>query len=48
VPGRLEDDGGCFLLTGVDRMPAIAHRPRIRLTIRRQTEIIEQWPKPAT
>jgi hypothetical protein len=24
---------------------AIEHRPRIRLTIRQQTEIMEQWPK---
>jgi len=26
---------------------AIYHRPRIRLTIRQQTRVLEQWPKPA-
>ena len=26
---------------------AIYHRPRIRLTIRQRTQIIEQWPKTA-
>jgi hypothetical protein len=25
---------------------AISHRPRIRLTIRQQTRMLEQWPKP--
>jgi hypothetical protein len=25
---------------------AIYHRPRIRLTIRQQTRLLEQWPKP--
>jgi hypothetical protein len=25
---------------------AIYHRPRIRLTIRQQTRMVEQWPKP--
>jgi hypothetical protein len=24
---------------------AIHHRPRIRLTIRQQTQVLEQWPK---
>jgi hypothetical protein len=24
---------------------AIYHRPRIRLTIRQRTEVLEQWPK---
>jgi hypothetical protein len=24
---------------------AIEHRPRIRLTIRQQTRVLEQWPK---
>jgi hypothetical protein len=27
---------------------AIEHRPRIRLTIRQRTRVIEQWPKTAT
>jgi hypothetical protein len=26
---------------------AIYHRPRIRLTIRQRTEVLEQWPKPS-
>ena len=26
---------------------AIYHRPRIRLTIRQRTQVLEQWPKPA-
>jgi hypothetical protein len=25
---------------------AIKHRPRIRLTIRQKTQVLEQWPKP--
>ena len=27
---------------------AIYHRPRIRLTIRRRTHLLEQWPKAAS
>ena len=27
---------------------AIKHRPRIRLTIRQQTQVLEQWPRLAT
>ena len=27
---------------------AIYHRPRIRLTIRQRTHVLEQWPKPAS
>jgi hypothetical protein len=27
---------------------AIKHRPRIRLTIRQQTRVLEQWPRLAT
>ena len=27
---------------------AIKHRPRIRLTIRQRTQVLEQWPKTAT
>jgi hypothetical protein len=26
---------------------AIYHRPRIRLTIRQQTRVLEEWPKAA-
>jgi hypothetical protein len=26
----------------------VKHRPRIRLTIRQRTHVIEQWPKAAT
>jgi hypothetical protein len=26
---------------------AIKHRPRIRLTIRQRTRVVEQWPEPA-
>jgi hypothetical protein len=26
---------------------AIYHRPRIRLTIRQRTRVLEEWPKPA-
>jgi hypothetical protein len=27
---------------------AIYHRPRIRLTIRQRSHVLEQWPKPAS
>jgi hypothetical protein len=38
---------------GLDRAQAvfesaIKHRPRIRLTIRQQTRVLEQWPQLAT
>jgi hypothetical protein len=32
-------DMACKIFTG-----AIKHRPRIRLTIRQQTRVLEQWP----
>ena len=52
IPVMLKDIDQRLVDQGLDKArevftAAVRHRPRIRLTIRQRTRVLEQWPKEA-